>query len=158
MKKIKDLKKKIIFFAYIYLNKFFLFLFFLPFLFLFVVSEEININGVCLFVSMCIRRSTNGFQACCVVCTFASFVFFLCCVVLVQIYIYICIIYIYLQLYTYITKSVRGLNKREREKVKKKSNTSTTNPRSLSLLYKYVSFPRLTSSSSILYKGKKNSK
>jgi len=83
-------------FCLFYLNNFFL-----PFLFLFVVSEEININGVCLFVSMCIRRSTNGFQACCVHIRFFRF-FFVCCVVPVCIYIY-----------TYNWKCTRA-NKRER--------------------------------------------
>jgi hypothetical protein len=132
-------------------KKFFLmFLFFSfslrPFLFLFVVSEEININGVCvcLFVSMCIRRSTNGFQVCvCVVCTLDSFGFFFLMLRCTRIHEYI---------HIYITESVRGLTKeREREKVKKKSNTSTAKPRSRSLLYTYVSLPRLTSSSSLSF-------
>ena len=47
---------------------------------------------MCLFVSMCTQRSTNGFQVC-VVCAHSilSNFFFLCCVVLVymDIYIYI---------------------------------------------------------------------
>ncbi len=83
---------------------------------------------MCLFVSMCTRRSTNGFQVC-VVCTFDSFEFFFLMLRCTRIHGYI---------HIYITASVRGLTKeREREKVKKKSNTSTAKPRS-SFAFVYV--------------------
>ncbi len=100
---------------------------------------------MCLFVSMCTRRSTNGFQVCCVhIHSILSFFFSY-----FALYSYTCIdIYIHI----YITESVRGLTKeREKEKVKKKSNTSTAKPRSRSLLYTYASLPRLTSSSSLSF-------
>lgn len=55
--------------------------FFRPFLFFFVVSEEININGVCV----CLFRCAHGAQptvskcACvCVLCTSDSFAVFFC--------------------------------------------------------------------------------
>jgi hypothetical protein len=54
----KSNKRKLSFWLF-YLNNFFCF-FFLPFLFLFVVSEEININGVCVYV--CLFRCAYGAQ------------------------------------------------------------------------------------------------